>query len=550
LASSPALAAVVSGQPATMPYHQEGATIMSTFTNKLTPQQLKRRRRQLGFSSRLFADLAGVSAATVNHTESGRVKPSIEIKNKLLGALDRAERNRAALPSPAPDEIRPLRLQNRLTQQQLAERAGLSQRTIEELETGHSISDNCDELKAALQAIFAVFDRLRREQPENIRPRRLQMKLTLQQLADKAGLSPCTIGDIEKGRAVGKNRVDKPKPETLQAIFAALDQAQEEQADPQNDFRELRRAAGLRMKELAKLSGIDRKTIRSVENRDMRPKPRTLKKLRGALAVLPQGLRVAEIRERRLAFRMTKQELCDEAGVANETLRRIENGENYRVSTLRRLNEALARQAKENVAETAIPSGKEIREQRRDLGLSQRELARRSGVGENTVLRFEMGRATPKLATVRAIERVFHAQDSATAAADTVQDRRSKAPKKRPKQARVSEVSSASGKRSPAPSQIFSHGPDYRSVSWCNEQFSFTRKQAECVRILWEAHRNGAPDVDQRTILGEVESSMADDAKPRLRRLFKSRGKLHPAWDRFIVKGAASGTFRLIFPLS
>jgi hypothetical protein len=31
------------------------------------------------------------------------------------------------------------------------------------------------------------------------------------------------------------------------------------------------------------------------------------------------------------------------------------------------------------------------------------------------------------------------------------------------------------------------HGPDFRSVHWFGQDFSFTAKQAACVRILWAA---------------------------------------------------------------
>lgn len=90
----------------------------------------------------------------------------------------------------------------------------------------------------------------------------------------------------------------------------------------------------------------------------------------------------------------------------------------------------------------------------------------------------------------------------------------------------------------------FHHTPDFRSIRWGSKSFSFTEKQAACVRILFEAWQKGTPELNQVTILAAAESSLSDNAVPRLRDLFRR----HLAWDVLIVKGQQKGCYRLSDP--
>ncbi len=80
------------------------------------------------------------------------------------------------------------------------------------------------------------------------------------------------------------------------------------------------------------------------------------------------------------------------------------------------------------------------------------------------------------------------------------------------------------------------HSDDFRSVRWCERDFSFTPNQAACIKQLYHACTNGTPDVGDDTLL-----ESADSQAKRLRDVFKG----HPAWNTLIVTGLRKGTHRL-----
>ncbi len=82
------------------------------------------------------------------------------------------------------------------------------------------------------------------------------------------------------------------------------------------------------------------------------------------------------------------------------------------------------------------------------------------------------------------------------------------------------------------------HSPDFRSLRWFGEVYSFTANQAPVVKCLYENWENGTPDVGDETLLSAVDH----DAPPaRLSVLFRK----HPAWNTLIVLGETKGTKRL-----
>lgn len=87
-----------------------------------------------------------------------------------------------------------------------------------------------------------------------------------------------------------------------------------------------------------------------------------------------------------------------------------------------------------------------------------------------------------------------------------------------------------------SPDGAFRASPDFRSVWWRGEQFTFSSLQAQAVQILYSAHQSGTPELGQHHILVELDSRAR-----RLRDLFKN----HPAWNRLIVRGKGKGIFRL-----
>lgn len=70
------------------------------------------------------------------------------------------------------------------------------------------------------------------------------------------------------------------------------------------------------------------------------------------------------------------------------------------------------------------------------------------------------------------------------------------------------------------------HSPDFASVLWFGEQFTFTPNQAACVKVLWEAWENKTPILGAAAIL-----EAADASQRRLDLVFRG----HQAWGTMIV---------------
>lgn len=88
----------------------------------------------------------------------------------------------------------------------------------------------------------------------------------------------------------------------------------------------------------------------------------------------------------------------------------------------------------------------------------------------------------------------------------------------------------------PKIAEQFFHSPDFHSVHYKDKQYSFTKSQAACIKILFECWQNKTPEVGQDYLLTEIESE-----SPRLRDLFKN----HSAWQVFVVAGQYKGNYRL-----
>lgn len=83
------------------------------------------------------------------------------------------------------------------------------------------------------------------------------------------------------------------------------------------------------------------------------------------------------------------------------------------------------------------------------------------------------------------------------------------------------------------------HSPDFRSINWFGERYSFTPTQAAVVKILWQAWSEGVPEVGVAYLLENSGSEAA-----RLPDLFRT----HPAWKTLIVEGTTQGTYCLREP--
>lgn len=77
--------------------------------------------------------------------------------------------------------------------------------------------------------------------------------------------------------------------------------------------------------------------------------------------------------------------------------------------------------------------------------------------------------------------------------------------------------------------------PDFTSVARHDRVFTFTKRQAKIVRILWQAWQHGTPEVGQDYLLADEERSK------RVADIFTE----HEAWKTLIVPGKRDATFRL-----
>jgi hypothetical protein len=95
-----------------------------------------------------------------------------------------------------------------------------------------------------------------------------------------------------------------------------------------------------------------------------------------------------------------------------------------------------------------------------------------------------------------------------------------------------------------APLSSARHSADFQSVSWFGQNYSFSKTQAACVEVLWNAWRNGTPEVANYTLLQTAKTD-----QDRVQDVFKRNGKMHPAWGSMIVSCTDNkGTYRLQEP--
>jgi hypothetical protein len=92
----------------------------------------------------------------------------------------------------------------------------------------------------------------------------------------------------------------------------------------------------------------------------------------------------------------------------------------------------------------------------------------------------------------------------------------------------------------PTPTGADTHSPDFASVRWRGQVYTFSPKQRRVVAALWRAREQGYEWVSTEALLEAAESLGG-----RVKELFKG----HPAWGVLIVSavadGGTPGTYRL-----
>jgi transcriptional regulator with XRE-family HTH domain len=385
-------------------------------------REIRAKRKALNWSASELARQARVSVATVSLTERDRTTPDPETLRKIREALDNGQpkdRGESLLPR---KKLKRRRKTLGLTCKQLGALAEprLDGSTVACIERGRSVPT-----VETARALLAALDRAEAERPavdplvpEMIHPRRLDLGWTLDQLAERAEVCGRTIWEIEQGQC-------KPRRATLEAIDRALRAGESQpQVDVGAEVRDRRVKAGLRLEDLAKRAKVGRNTLFCIETGKSKPKQRTLKKVSAALDTAAVITPAEQVQERRLALRLTQEELVKEARISLTILSRIENGHPCEVTTLRKLDKAFERlggtapgepQASEDgKPESPLPSGPDIRQERLAVGLSQVELAQRAGISQQALWFIEKGKTTPMVPTVRRIEEVLKAARDGT----------------------------------------------------------------------------------------------------------------------------------------
>ena len=90
-----------------------------------------------------------------------------------------------------------------------------------------------------------------------------------------------------------------------------------------------------------------------------------------------------------------------------------------------------------------------------------------------------------------------------------------------------------------------SHSDDFTTINWYGEEFTLTRMQAWCIKLLWEHYERGTPGLSGDTILDRIGSSGRGKSE-RNRNLYQNIFKRNKrAWDALITQDKVKGTYRL-----
>ena len=90
-------------------------------------------------------------------------------------------------------------------------------------------------------------------------------------------------------------------------------------------------------------------------------------------------------------------------------------------------------------------------------------------------------------------------------------------------------------------SQEFQPNKDYTVVIWRGKEYFLTDRQAKCVRLLHEAHTDGAPWLRGQDILRKIEPSRKGNIGIRMSDIFKDS----PAWNDGLVVRNPQNFYRL-----
>ena len=178
---------------------------------------IKKRRIELGLSEKDLADLAGLTAQTVEAVESGRT-PYYTTLRSLEEALDLQLTEKE---STLGERVRSHRAAMGMSQRDLADAAGVTHATICRIERDEKVpqKETLKKLATALECTVKQLAGRRTNHAKVILEKRKEMGYSRQKLSDLSGVSPATIREIETGK-------HHPKAETVEKLMSKLEDRQ------------------------------------------------------------------------------------------------------------------------------------------------------------------------------------------------------------------------------------------------------------------------------------------------------------------------------------
>jgi predicted transcriptional regulator len=132
-----------------------------------------------------------------------------------------------------------------------------------------------------------------------------------------------------------------------------------------------------------------------------------------------------ELQKARKARGLTQTEVAERAGVSQPLLSRVENEDvDPRLSTLHSITQAINGSdisIDGNRLEVVVPSA--IRELRKDMSLTQEDLAEEAGVSQPLIARIENNDVNPRASTLRSVLSVLNANPNERVPSDSQSSR-------------------------------------------------------------------------------------------------------------------------------
>jgi len=338
---------------------KEQSTRIQLSDDKTFIERLKELRKQSGLTQQQLADIVGTTQQNIAFWETGRQRPKqpslIKLANYFNVSIDYLLVGKAQAEeklSVFPERLKQLRVEAKLTQQQMAEAFNIKQPTYAQWETG-------------------------RTKPKGE---------TLEKFAD--------FFNVSTDYLLGKTQ---PKKEL--SVF------------PER-LRQLRAESNLTQRELARSLDISQQSINSWENGERKPKLEAITNIAEYFNVSPKYL-IGETNNREIeTIELEAEDKLFKATIKDLDLT-PEQKEEFKESVyhfiLRKkaIYESDDLKEESNNKDNTSTFSKRLRELRKENGLSQEEIANRLSVSQQSYARWESGNHAPTLDTLEKVSSYF-----------------------------------------------------------------------------------------------------------------------------------------------